>query len=160
MFGWFKKKEPEIDPARLVDTMGAIVADYGEFLEKSPHGAAIQGEKYLPHPKENILTALCIAIATQDFSTEMRAALVDCAMSLALFQTEIGNHAVHQRGVDITKFDTSSMSSDNLAALLLSNPAGKEKYDLLFPIVQADITRITRRVTEANRIWAEARNMG
>src|SRR5277367_4223179 len=147
MFGWFRKKKPAIDPARLIDTVSATVADYGDFLEKTLHGGAIQDEKYLPHPKEKILTAPCVAIATQNFSPEARGALVDCAMSLAFFQKEIGNHAVHQCGVDITKFDASSMSGDNLAALLLSNPAGKENYDRLLPVVQADITRITGRVT-------------
>jgi hypothetical protein len=43
---------------------------------------------------------------------------------------------------------------------MLSNPAGKDKYDRLFPLVQADMTRINRRVTEAERMWAESGNIG
>ncbi len=89
-------------------------------------------------------------------SPEVRIALVDCAMSLAFFQKGVGDHPVHQNGVDTTKFDASTMSGENLVALTLSNPAGKERFDRLFPLVQADIARIGRRVTDANRIWAES----
>jgi hypothetical protein len=160
MFGWLRKRTPEIDPRRLAEVMGTIVADYGEFLEKTPLAGAVRDEKFLPHNKETILAALTGAIATQDFPAEKRNALADCAMSLAYFQKGVGDHAVHQIGIDITKYDISSMSGQNLAELMLSNPAGKAQYDRLLPLVQTDIHRIALRVEEANRTWLAARNVG
>ena len=150
-FGWFKKKKREIDPARVVAAARAIVDDYGAFLEQDPHAVAIQDEKCLPHPKEAILTALCVAIATEGASTDRRDALAAGATLLAYFQKGVGNYPVYPGGVDVSKFNVESMSGENLMALILSNPAGKEKYDNLLPRVQADTDRINRRIDEASR---------
>jgi hypothetical protein len=159
-FSWFRKKKPEIDPSRIAEAAFAIVDGYGEFLERNPCGPAIRDEKRLPHPKEMILTALVVTIATGRISPERREALAAGAWLLAHFQKGVGDHPVYQLGFDISQFDPSSMSGENMASLMLSNPAGKDKYDRLFPLVQADMTRINRRVTEAERMWAESGNIG
>jgi hypothetical protein len=157
MFGWLSKKRAKTDPHRIAETAGAIIADYGDFLEKNLAGAAIQDEQQLPHSKETILAALLVALATQDFPVARRLALVDCAMYLSYFQKDVGVHPLHQLGIDMTKFDVASMSGENLVALMSSSPAGKEKYDQFFPLVQADINRIGERVNEADRLWSAAR---
>jgi hypothetical protein len=157
MFGWLSKKRAKTDPHRIAETAGAIIADYGDFLEKNLAGAAIQDEQQLPHSKETILAALLVALATQDFPVARRLALVDCAMYLSYFQKDVGVHPLRQLGIDMTKFDVASMSGENLVALMSSSPAGKEKYDQFFPLVQADINRIGERVNEADRLWSAAR---
>jgi len=160
MFGWLKKKQTETDPKIVADRVRAIVADFGEFLEKDPDpvGIAIQDEQKLPHNKETILTALLLALCAQDLPATQRVALVDCAMYLAYFQKGVGVHPLHQLGVDLTKFDISKMSGENLVELMSSNPAGKERYDRFFARVQADIARIGTRIHEANRLWPANKN--
>jgi hypothetical protein len=150
-FSWFTKKKPSIDVENIVYNINRISSEYGAFLEHNSVTFKIIDENKLPHPKESILTALCVSIQVNNGTKNEIEALAVCAQALAFFQKGVGDHPLHQLGVDISKFDLPSMSGENLSKLILSNPAGKERYEHFLPLVQADTLRIEARIEEANR---------
>lgn len=156
VFRWFKKQQAAAEIRNLVNNVQAIIRDYGAFLEANPIVIEIMDERLLPHPKATILDALCAAIALPGPTSEMRETLIQSALSLAQFQKGVGKHTLSPFGVDMTKFDMSAMSTENLAQLVLSNPAGKERYDRFKPSVEADIRRIGERVKQANNLHRQA----
>jgi hypothetical protein len=91
-------------------------------------------------------------------TVEKRGQMVDWAMSLANFQKGVGPHALHHLGFDVTKFDVSTMTGENLLALTHSNPSGKDRYDRMRPVVHADMLRIVGRIDVATSAWKKARN--
>lgn len=135
-------------PERLA-AIERVISDYGRFLESSPVTVEIMDEDCLPHSKDRILAALCTVLSSPGVDAEDRMALASGALTLANFQKCVGCHALHPFGLDISRFDSSTMSSENLAKLITSNPAGKERYESLRAVVEADRERISKRIKEA-----------
>jgi hypothetical protein len=136
-------------PERLA-ALERVINDYGQFLESSPVTVEIMDEDCLPHSKDTILAALYAVLSSPSVDAENRVALVGGALTLANFQKGIGRHALHPFGLDISRFDRSAMSTENLAKLITSNPAGKERYESLRPLVEADRERISKLIQEAD----------
>jgi hypothetical protein len=113
-------------------------------------------EDCLPHSKDRILAALCTVLSSPGVDANDRVALVGGALTLANFQKGVGRHALHPFGLDISRFDSSTMSPENLAKLITSNPAGKERYDSLRPLVEADRERISKQIKEAELAYQSA----
>ena len=155
MFGWFGKKNAQDDLQQLARHAGDIIADYGELLERGLGPLEIRDDSTLPHPKERILSAICLALATKGRGQDIRDELMQCALSLANFQKGVGKHALHPNGVDLSKFDVAAMDGNNLVSLILSNPDGKEKHDRLSPLVRADIQRIGARLQQAESLFKQ-----
>jgi hypothetical protein len=133
-----------------------IISDYGQFLEGSPVTVEIMDEDCLPHSKDRILAALCTVLSSPGVDANDRVALVGGALTLANFQKGVGRHALHPFGLDISRFDSSTMSPENLAKLITSNPAGKERYESLRPLVEADRERISEQIKEAELAYQSA----
>jgi len=151
------KRKPDAAPESPT-SYEAIISDYGGFLEASPVTVEIMDEDRLPHSKERILAALCAGIASPTVPAEERAALFAGALALANFQKGVGNHTLHPFGLDLSRFESSGMSTENLAKLITSNPAGKERYESFRPLVEADLERIRERVKEADHAYQVARS--
>ncbi len=149
MFSWLKRNKVPDELQQLARQAGGIIADYGELLEDGRGPLEIRDESTLPHPKEKILSAICLVLATEARRQDIREELMQAALSLSNFQKGVGMHALHPNGVDLTKFDVATLDGHNLASLLLSNPAGKEQHDRFSPLVRADIQRIGARLEQA-----------
>lgn len=150
MFSWFKKNQVPNEKQQLARQAGGIIADYGELLESGLGSLEIRDESTLPHPKEKILSAICLVLATKGINHDIRDQLMHAALSLANFQKGVGKHALHPNGVDLTKFDVATIDATNLASLILSNPAGKEQHDRFSSLVRADLQRIGARLEQAS----------
>jgi hypothetical protein len=150
VLGWFRKKQPIIDPNNFSKAVGDIIADYGEFLERNSDSMVIRDEKQLPHEKEIILKVLCIAIARRDTRPELREALIVSALSLSKFQKDVGDD-LHPLGFDFSRLAT--MNTEDSLKLIGSNPVGKAKYDRMLPVVKADADRIFKQVRAAEAVY-------
>ncbi len=155
MFSWFKRNKPAIDPAATANATTSILTDYGEFIEKNTHGGAIQDEQILPHSKHKILQAALGAIEHFNLSDEQHKGCVHGAMLLAYFQAGVGDQAIYPAGLDPTRLDLESMTAEETMAALLSNQSGKEAFDRLNPLVEADMNRISALIANAEKIRAQ-----
>jgi hypothetical protein len=127
--------------------LGDIIADFGAYLEKILIAAQVVDRKKLPHDKEVILNALCAALRV---SKHNREPLKMAALSLAYFQENVGDQPLHPIGVDITEQQAHELDGQNLARLLVSNPAGKERYSQFQPLVEAETARIKELIAKAD----------
>ncbi len=149
MLRWFRRKAPTVDEDTVSIAATKIIQGYGAFLEEHPVGGEIRDEIMLPYPKETILNAIYLALASTTPNGSIREHFFSSGLALASFQKGVGPHTLHPLGIDLTCFDTEEMSGENLARLVLSHPAGKERYDLFRPLVLADINRIAKKLDSA-----------
>ena len=142
MFNFWKKKPVSISKAM------ELVADYGDYLDTNPVGLEIVDESELPHNKKEILDAIfvCLPNVTDE---KLQKALLSSALALANFQPNIGRR-LHPLGIDLQALDP-SVSTQDLAKTVLSNPNGKRRYDELRPVITQEIREIGERFKLVNK---------
>ena len=151
--GYLLRKQGRLPLGRsqIRDAAGTIVADYGECLERHPATMmAIIDAGRLPYPKETILNALCVVLASPNCSKEMRNALIVSADLLACFQERVGND-LDPIG-DIARLR--SATPEAAVELIMAQAADKPRYDRLMRQVLSDRQRIRNKVDAAITIGA------
>jgi hypothetical protein len=134
-----------------------IVTDYGAFIERNPgHGGAqIWDVKVLPHPKEEILDAICLEIVREQDVTRIEALKV-CALFLADYQPDVGKRPISMLGVDLS-VDAASMGLDDIKALAskIANNPDRGRFDMFRKTADEDSNRILAKLSAAELLGRE-----
>lgn len=142
IFSLFKKKNNDQQLIAAVVAARKVMADFGEVIENDKGGSAIKDEVQLPYSKEIIFSAIRIVLRIEE-NKDMAGATEVCAFALSFYQKGVGSDPLFPIGVDVSKIDLTALEPNELANILTSNPAGKERYDHFKGLVDADWRRMS-----------------
>lgn len=130
-----------------------VISDYGQFLEHHPTVGEIRDASDLPHPKEEILDAICLELVQED-DEQRREALKVAALSLADFQAGVGAEPLRMLGIDTDDLFQAPKNDDELrlmAERIASNPT-QEKYETFSAMANEEITAIQAKLLAAEQM--------
>ncbi len=153
---FFLKQRHEAEaPAEVLSPAAAetaarrkMVPDFGAFLQEARFGLTdICDQSILPHPKGELLDALCLEISRTDDAVE-REALKAGAIMLANYQPGVGA-PLKQLGVDLAALDAANPRE--LAHKIANNPAAG-RWAAFNEKVEAELITIQAKIAAASHL--------
>jgi hypothetical protein len=127
-----------------------IIDDYGALIERSPPSPLrIEDVSMLPHPKEMILTAACLALARSGDDQKFVTALKYGAIGLAQYQPGVGDQPLHFFGFDLSK--ERDLPPEDAIERITANPT-EPRYKEFNALVEKDVERIKRILAQVESV--------
>lgn len=134
------------------------IKDYGALVERSPPSPLrIEDVSKLPHPKETILTAVCLVLATIGDDDEFASSLKRGALGLAQYQPDVGDEPLHFFGFDLT--EEPDLPPEEAIEQIASNPT-EDRYKRFNALVEKDIERIQKILIQVEVVRGRTRRAG
>ena len=128
-----------------------IIDDYGALTKRNPPSALrIEDVAKLPHPKETILTAVCLALVQRGVDQNFATALKYGAIGLAQYQSGVGEEPLHFFGFDHRK-ERDVPPKDAMK--------GKTRFKEFKAVVEKDVERIKKILVQVEALQ-KRRNQG
>lgn len=130
-----------------------VISDYGEFLEHNPTAGEIRDAKDLPHPKEEILDAICLELVREEDDSRHEALKVG-ALTLADFQAGVGTEPLSMLGVSIEEMASPPESDEALRALAarMANNPNRERYETFKALADEESATIQAKLAAAEQL--------
>tara|TARA_R110002072_G_C7855126_1_gene525999 strand:- start:337 stop:1047 length:711 start_codon:yes stop_codon:yes gene_type:complete len=130
-----------------------VISDYGQFLEHNPTAGEIRDATDLPHPKEEILDAICLELVREG-DDNRREALKVGALTLAYFQAGVGTEPLSMLGVSVDEMANPPESDDALRALAarMANNPNRERYETFEALADEESTTIQAKLAAAEQL--------